>query len=166
MIEILFKKLDKKAVIPERKNYSDAGYDLVATSVEYDVIHDRYMYGLGFATKIPLGYEAEIRPRSSNTKTEAYIPNAPGTIDSSYIGEWKVAYKLRTSVHQLFPDGIDELVILEMENEYAPYKVGDKIAQCLFHKTEDVMWNTVEELPTTSRGADGGINRVDRNFKK
>lgn len=167
MIEILFKKLDEKAQIPERKHITDAGFDLVATSCKYNRTYDRFEYGVGFATKLPLGYEAEIRPRSSNTKTDAYIPNAPGTIDSGYTGEWKVFYKLRTPVEQLFPGKFefDDLAILEMENEYAPYREGDKIAQCLIHKTEDVIWNVVEELPNTDRGADGGINRTDTNFK-
>lgn len=165
MIEILFKKLDENALIPTRKHEGDAGYDLKAVSCKYDPIYDRYIYGLGFATKIPLGYEAEVRPRSGNTKTEAYIPNAPGTIDSNYTGEWKVIYKLRTPIQELFPDGVDDLAILEMENEYIPYKEGDLIAQVLFHKTEDAKFSTVDELPSTDRGVDGGVNRTDTNFK-
>lgn len=164
MIEIQIKQLHEKAKLPRRKHFTDAGFDLVATSCKYDVKYDRYEYGLGFATKLPLGYEAEIRPRGSNTKTEAYIPNAPGTIDSGYTGEWKVFYKLRTPIEQLFPDGVDELAILEMENEYVPYKEGDAIAQCLIHKTEDVDWTVITELPNTDRGDDGGVNRLDSNF--
>ena len=165
MVEILFKRLNENAVLPIRKHFDDAGYDLIATSCKYNPIYDRFEYGVGFATKIPVGYEAEIRPRSSNTKTNAYIPNAPGTIDSNYTGEWKVFYKLRTPFEQLFPEGDYELNLLEMENEMAPYKVGDAIAQCLIHKTEDIWFCDVEELPDTDRGADGGINRDDANFK-
>lgn len=165
MVEILFKRLNEKSVLPTRKHMTDAGYDLIATSCKYNPKYDRFEYGVGFATKIPVGYEAEIRPRSSNTKTNAYIPNAPGTIDSNYTGEWKVFYKLRTPFEQLFPEGDYELNLLEMENEMAPYKVGDAIAQCLIHKTEDIWFCDVEELPDTDRGADGGINRDDVNFK-
>lgn len=165
MIEILFKKLDKNAVIPEKKHDTDAGFDLVATSCKYNQIYDRFEYGVGFATKIPAGFEAEIRPRSSNTKTEAYIPNAPGTIDANYTGEWKVFYKLRTRFEELFPDGDKELNLLEMENELRPYAIGDKIAQCLIHRVEDSRFIVVDELPETDRGADGGINRNDKNFK-
>lgn len=164
MIEILFNRLDKNAVLPMRKHIGDAGYDLIATSCKYNAKYDRFEYGLGFATKIPLGYEAEIRPRSSNTKSEAYIPNAPGTIDSNYTGEWKVFYKLRTRFEDLFPEGDRDLNLLEMENELAPYKVGDAIAQCLFHRTEDIWYVEVENLPETDRGSDGGINRDDLNF--
>lgn len=165
MVEILFKRLDKNAVLPTRKHFDDAGYDLIATSCKYNPKYDRYEYGVGFATKIPVGFEAEIRPRSSNTKTDAYIPNAPGTIDANYTGEWKVFYKLRTPFELLYPTGDRELCLLEMENERAPYKVGDAIAQCLIHRTEDIWFRDVEELPDTERGADGGINRDDTNFK-
>lgn len=165
MVEILFKRLNENAVLPIRKHFDDAGYDLIATSCKYNPIYDRFEYGVGFATKIPLGYYAEILPRSSNTKTEAYLPNSSGVIDSGYTGEWKVFYKLRTPIEYLFPDGVDDLAILEMENEYAPYKVGDAIAQCLIHKTEDIWFCDIEELPETNRGTDGGINRNDKNFK-
>lgn len=167
MIEILFKRLNENAVIPTKTHLDDAGQDLVAVSYKYNPKYDRFEYKLGFATKIPLGYEAEIRPRSSNTKTNAYIPNAPGTIDAGYTGEWNVFYKLRTPFEQLFPNCGDdkELCYLEMENEYAPYKRFDKIAQVLFHKVEDVMYKEVDELPNTDRGNDGGLLRDNKNFK-
>ena len=165
MIEILFKKLDENAELPVRKHSTDAGFDLVATSCKYNPMYDRFEYGVGFATKLPVGFYAEILPRSSNTKTEAYLANGAGIIDANYTGEWKVFYKLRTSFNQLFPNEEDmDLALLEMENEYAPYKVGDAIAQFLIHKTEDVNFNVVEELPVTDRGADGGINRLDKDF--
>lgn len=165
MVEILFKRLDEKAVLPTRKHIESAGYDLIATSCTYNPKYDRFEYGLGFATKIPFGYEAEIRPRSSNTKTDAYIPNAPGTIDADYTGEWKVFYKLRNSFDELFPTGDRDLNILEMENELRPYNVGDAVAQCLIHKVEDIWFVDVERLPETDRGADGGLVRDDKNFK-
>ena len=165
MVEILFNRLNTKAVLPLRKHFDDAGYDLIATSCKYNPLYDRFEYGLGFATKIPVGYEAEIRPRSSNTKTDAYIPNAPGTIDSGYTGEWKVFFKLRTPFEQLYPTGDLNLNLLEMENERAPYKVGDAIAQCLIHKVEDIWFTEVTELPETERGEDGGLIRDNKNFK-
>lgn len=81
-MEVLIKKLNENAKIPDFKHPEDAGKDLIATSMKYNPKYDRFEYGLGFATAIPVGYECSIVPRSSNTKTEAYIPNAPGTIDS------------------------------------------------------------------------------------
>lgn len=164
MVEIKFKRLDENAVLPTKKHFSDAGYDLFATSCKYNPKYDRFEYGVGFATEIPVGFYAEILPRSSNTKTEAYLPNSSGVIDADYRGEWKVIYKLRQTFDELFPEGDRELNLLEMENELRPYKVGDRIAQCLIHRAEDIWFIDVDELSNTERGADGGVNRDDRNF--
>ena len=68
-------------------------------------------------------------------------------------------YKLRTPFEQLFPTGDRELNILEMENELAPYKVGEAIAQVKFNRVENTDWEEVTELSDTSRGADGGLIR-------
>lgn len=82
-MNIKFKKLNENAVIPFQKHKGeDACYDLVATSCKYNPKYDRFEYGLGFATEFTPDWEAEIRPRSTNTKKDVYIPNAPGTIDS------------------------------------------------------------------------------------
>lgn len=77
----------------------------------------------------------------------------------NYRGEWFVMFKLRTPFEQLFPTGDRELNILEMENELAPYKLDEAIAQVMLRKVED--WNFVEtdELDETERGADGGLVR-------
>ena len=110
---VKIKKLNENAVIPFKKHpIEDACYDLIPVSCEYDKMRDRFIYHLGFATEFSSDWEAEIRPRSSNTKTDAYIPNGPGTIDSGYRGEWLVIYKLRTPVDQLFSDGDRELNLL------------------------------------------------------
>lgn len=82
-MKVLFKKLVPEAQIPKLKHeFGDACYDLVPVSCKYNPKYDRFEYGLGFATEFSEDWEAEIRPRSSNTKTDCYIPNAPGTIDS------------------------------------------------------------------------------------
>ena len=147
MIQIPFKKLDKNAVIPEFKHLDDAGKDLIAVSYNYNEKYDRHEYGLGFATAIPEGYYIKIAPRSSNTKTNLYLPNGEGTIDAGYRGEWKVFYKSRDK-------GGDK-----------EYNVGDAIAQCFLCKRPDWEFVEVDELDNTDRGADGGINRDDINFK-
>ena len=129
MIQIPFKKLDKNAVIPEFKHLDDAGKDLIAVSYNYNEKYDK------------------IAPRSSNTKTNLYLPNGEGTIDAGYRGEWKVFYKSRDK-------GGDK-----------EYNVGDAIAQCFLCKRPDWEFVEVDELDNTDRGADGGINRDDINFK-
>ena len=164
-VRIKIKKLDPNAVIPAFNKPGDGAQDVVAVSCKYNAKYDRFEYGLGFATEIPEGCRGRIVPRSSNTKTDVYLPNSVGLIDAGYRGEWMVFYKLRDSFETLFPTGDRDLNLLEMENEMAPYKVGDAIAQCLIHRTEDIWFCDVEELPDTDRGADGGINRDDANFK-
>lgn len=157
---VKIKKLNENAVIPFKKHPNeDACYDLIATSYKYNAEKDRFEYGLGFATEFTSDWEAEIRPRSTNTKKEVYIPNAPGTIDSNYRGEWFVFFKHRVPFDILFPTGDRQLNILEMENELAPYKVGEAIAQVKFNRVEYTDWVEVEELSDTSRGADGGLIR-------
>ena len=161
---VKIKKLNEKAVIPFKKHpVEDACYDLIPVSYEYDSIRDRFIYHLGFTTEFNSDWEAEIRPRSSNTKTEAYLPNSVGTIDSCYRGEWLVIYKLRTPFEQLFPEGDRELNIIEMENEYAPYKIdGTAVAQVKFNRVEHTDWIEVDELSDTDRGADGGLIRKEK----
>ena len=160
-MKVKIKRLHPNAVVPFQKHVGeDACYDLVPVSYKYNPKYDRFEYKLGFATEFTPDWEAEIRPRSTNTKTDAYIPNAPGTIDACYRGEWLVFYKLRTSFDLLFPTGDNELNILEMENELAPYKIdGTPIAQVKFNRVESVDWNIVDELSDTERGADGGLIR-------
>jgi dUTP pyrophosphatase len=153
MIIVKFKRLNENAKVPVFKHIGDAGKDLYATSMKYNPKYDRYEYGLGFATNIPEGYQVSIRPRSSNTKTEAYIPNAPGTIDSGYTGEWNVFFKLRNTQINNNPE------------LHAPYKIGDAIAQAILEKVEEWEFLEVDELEETERGSDGGLLRDDLNFK-
>jgi dUTPase len=68
-------------------------------------------------------------------------------------------FKHRVPFNMLFPTGDRELNLLEMENELAPYKVGEAIAQVKMSRVEDTTWIEVDELSDTSRGADGGLIR-------
>ena len=91
----------------------------------------------GFAMSIPAGFEAQVRPRSGlATKLGVTVPNAPGTIDSDYRGEVKVA-----------------LINLGPE----PYAVthGARIAQMVVAPVARAEVRVVEELDQTERGAGG-----------
>ena len=171
-MKVLIKKLSPDAVLPEYKhvdiyyNPNDMGMDITCISYEYDAKYDRFLYHTGLAFKLLQGYGMLIFPRSSNTKTEAYLANSVGILDSTYTGELIFAYKLRTPFDQLFPTGDRELNILEMTNELAPYKIGDKIGQIVILPYPSIEFVEVDNLPETDRGADGGINRTDNNFKK
>ena len=164
-MKVLVKKLNPNAHIPTFGKPGDGCQDAVAVSCKYNPKYDRFEYGLGFATEFDPKYRARLCARSSNTKTDAYIPNAPGCVDSNYRGEWMFMYKLRTPFEQLFPDGDYELNLLEMENELAPYKVGDRIGQIYFEEVIEPTCVEVDELSESNRGADGGLVRDDKNFK-
>ena len=81
-MEVKVKKLSKEAVIPAYAKPGDAGLDLTAISYEYDAEKDCHIYGTGLAFEIPTGYVGLLYPRSSNRKTNAYMCNHVGVIDS------------------------------------------------------------------------------------
>ncbi len=93
-IEIKFRRLTPLAVVPAYQTAHAAGMDLhaaIATPVVIDP-GEIAMISCGFAVEIPEGYEGQVRPRSGlATKCGVSIPNAPGTVDSDYRGEMKVA---------------------------------------------------------------------------
>jgi dUTP pyrophosphatase len=91
----------------------------------------------GFAVAVPLGYEAQIRPRSGWAARHAVtVANAPGTIDSDYRGEVQV---------------------LLINHGSEPFRVtrGLRIAQMVVVPVPRVVWREVAELPPTGRGAGG-----------
>lgn len=81
-MKVKVKKLSEKAVIPAYAKPGDAGLDLTAISYEYDAEKDCHIYGTGLAFEIPTGYVGLLYPRSSNRKTDAYMCNHVGVIDS------------------------------------------------------------------------------------
>lgn len=154
-MEVLIKKLSSEAVLPSYKhidsygNPNDMGMDITCIGHTYDDVYDRFIYHTGLAFKLPSGYGMLIFPRSSNTKTESYLPNSVGILDSTYTGELVFAYKNR-----------------DKNNINPPYRTGDKIGQIVILPYPKIEWNLVDELPETDRGTDGGINRNDKDFSK
>lgn len=149
-MKINIKKLNPNAVIPTYKHVGvDMGMDITAITYEYDEEYDRFIYHTGLAFEIPEGYGMLIFPRSSNTKTDVYLPNSVGILDSSYRGELMFIYKNRDS---------NALKI-------QPYNPGDKIGQIVILPYPQIEFVEVDELSETERGTDGGLIRNDRNFK-
>lgn len=143
MTKLKFKKLDSKAVIPFKAHPGDIGLDVTAIDVEYDQEHDVYIYHTGLACEMEEGYALLCLPRSSNTKTDAYLPNSPGLVDpATYRGEIQFRYKLRDS--KMFC-GLD----------CAPYKAGERIGQFVIVKIPQVEIEEVDTLSETSRGTGG-----------
>lgn len=174
---------DKSIPLPNYGKEGDACCDVYAKSIEYDEEKDRYVVHTGLYFALPDDYEMELRPRSSNTKTDVYIPNSPITIDWGYRGELLIIFKnripydllrLQDRFGHIFgtlisnPDINEEGYEVTIEarkiydklsvNVRFPYKEGDRICQLLVRRREQIKWNeveTIEELGTTERGAGG-----------
>lgn len=133
-VKIKFKKLNKRAEIPFYAKDGDAGMDLVATTL---VRTSKFFeYGTDLAMEIPKGYVGLLFPRSSISKTDHFLRNSVGVIDSGYRGE----IKLRMSIPALG------------ETEYL---IGDKVGQLILMKLPWVEIEEAEELSDTDRGEGG-----------
>jgi dUTP pyrophosphatase len=169
---------DKSVPLPIYGKEGDACCDVYAKSIEYDADKDRFIIHTGLHFALPDEYEMELRPRSSNTKTDFYMPNSPGTLDWGYRGELLVIFKNRSNIHlcrcvedslmainQLkhVTNRIEEITNdcmkeLEQVMNGFPYKEGDRICQLLVRRREKITWDeveTLEELGTTERGVKG-----------
>lgn len=142
-MDVKIKKLHEGAVIPSYAKPGDAGLDLTAVSYDYKEDIDCHVYGTGIAVEIPEGYVGLLYPRSSNRKTDAYMTNHVGVIDSGYRGEIMVSFKNRDKC----VDNISQL--------FKPYEVGDKIAQLIIVPYPKIEFKVVDELSTTERGEGG-----------
>lgn len=178
-LEVKFKKLNEKAIIPSYAHYGDVGMDLTAISVEYDADNDLYIYHTGLAFESDYHYGMFLFPRSSNRKTEAYLCNHVGIADSAiYRGEIMLCFKNRTSLRQIalesrtiaFFNAIEDGKSVEEATKesvdawfeafknpmlFAPYKEGDRVAQMVVLPYPDVKLKEVENLTETDRGSGG-----------
>lgn len=182
-ITVKFKKLHPDAVIPKYAHDGDVCMDLTAISVEYDADKDMYIYHTGLAFESDFNVGQFLFVRSSNRKTDAYLCNHVGIADSAiYRGEIMLCFKNRTSLevrrfmneintffNQLNTYGIHDISSLKfaqilMEKEmkkvsdpllYAPYKVGDRVAQMVFIQYPTVELVEVDELSSSDRGERG-----------
>lgn len=142
-LNVKIKKLSEDAVIPTYAKHGDAGMDLTAISYNYKSDIDCHVFGTGLAIEIPEGFVGLIFPRSSNRKTDAFMCNHVGVIDSGYRGEVMVSFKNRDKQYEV----IQQLI--------APYAVGNKIAQLIILPYPKVDFEEVKELSDSKRGTDG-----------
>ena len=122
-----------------------AGMDIFAAVQEEVVLRagETALIPTGFAIALPVGYEAQVRPRSGLAiKHQVGVLNAPGTIDADYRGEVKVI---------LTNFGKEDFVIHR----------GDRIAQMVVARHEQVEWEERETLDSTKRGP-GGFGHTGR----
>ena len=111
----------------------------------------------GLHVALPEGYEMEIRPRSSLTKTKLIIANSPGTVDADYRGEILVIFESidGTNLFSYYNNYINNNVTSEL---HFPYGIGDRCAQLLIRRYEKIEWREVtnlENLGETKRGHGG-----------
>lgn len=172
-IPVKVKKLHENAVIPTYAKFGDYGMDLTAVELTYDEKLDCYVYDTGLAMEIPRGYVGLIYPRSSNRKTDAYMTNHIGVIDSGYRGSILVCFKNRDSIAILKtidslgasvgtinnPVGANLVSIARQEFDKtakdAPYKVGERIAQIAIVPYPEIIFQEVDELSDSERGTGG-----------
>ena len=163
MTKLKFKKLDERAVIPNYAHVGDIGLDVTAIDVEYDAEHDVYIYHTGLACEMERGYALLCMPRSSNTKTEGYIPNSPGLVDpATYRGEIQFRYKNRDRFNpwRMFPDKNGVICysneqLVEKALELAPYKPGERIGQFVVVQVPEIEVEETDTLSETERGTGG-----------
>lgn len=128
-----------KHTLPSYQTDSAAGMDLRANIGEDISLAplQRVLIPTGLFIELPQGYEAQIRPRSGLAfKHGLTVLNSPGTVDADYRGEIKV-------------------LLVNLSNETFVVKDGERVAQMVVAKHEQVIWESSDLLSDTMRGAGG-----------
>lgn len=124
-------------LVPAKAHHDDAAYDIRARADVELVPRKPVLVPTGLFLELPIGYEAQIRPRSGMALKHALtVPNSPGTIDAGYRGEVSV-------------------IVLNAGEESYHVKRGERIAQMVISKLPDVEMVQVEALSESKRGAGG-----------
>ena len=125
--------------LPSYETLASAGMDLRANLGTPLILGpmERAIVPTGIFLELPLGYEAQVRPRSGlAAKKGITVLNAPGTVDADYRGEVGV-------------------ILVNLSKEAFTVENGERIAQMVIAKHERAHWVEVGELSTTERGAGG-----------
>jgi dUTP pyrophosphatase len=125
--------------LPKYETSGSAGLDLRANLTAPVTLQslERILVPTGLFIALPAGYEAQIRPRSGLAlKKGISLPNTPGTIDSDYRGEIKI-------------------ILINLSAEAVTLEPGERIAQLVVARYEQIEWMPVEKLDDTDRGSGG-----------
>jgi dUTP pyrophosphatase len=125
--------------LPKYETRGAAGMDIRAFIKEDISIlpFERVLVPTGLYIELPLGYEAQLRPRSGlSIKSGITLPNSPATIDSDYRGEIKVA-------------------LINLSQEVFVLRSGDRMAQMIIAKHETAAWELVENIAESERNDKG-----------
>jgi dUTP pyrophosphatase len=126
-------------LLPSYETSASAGVDIRANLTDSITLKplERALVKTGIFLEIPVGYEAQVRPRSGLAfKNGVTVLNSPGTIDADYRGEVGV-------------------ILINLSNENFLINNGERIAQLVFAKVEQAQWKEVEILSDTARGEGG-----------
>ena len=130
---------NSKHALPAYETIASAGMDLRANINEPIALKplERSLVPTGLFIELPIGHEAQIRPRSGLAfKKGVTVLNSPGTIDADYRGEVKV-------------------LLINLSNENFIVEDGERIAQMIISKHEKAEWEATETLLETERGVGG-----------
>lgn len=132
-----FKRVHPDAVLPAYAHPSDAGMDIRSVDDLVISVGKRALVKTGLVVNLPLGYEAQVRPRSGLAlKQGVTVLNTPGTIDAGYRGE------------------IGVILINLGENDFE-VKKGDRIAQLVIAPVTQPTIVETTDVDVTDRGAGG-----------
>lgn len=144
---MLIKIINKsKNPLPSYSTAHAAGMDLRANLDQAVVLKplERTLIPTGLFIEIPVGYEAQVRPRSGLAlKKGITVLNSPGTIDADYRGEVGI-------------------ILINLSNEEFVIEHGERICQMVIARHETAEWEPVEVLAETDRGA-GGFGHTGKN---
>lgn len=138
--DVVIKIINKSShALPSYETIASAGMDIRAF-LEEDVVLkplQRTIIKTGLFIELPIGYEAQIRPRSGlAAKSGITVLNSPGTIDADYRGEIGI-------------------ILVNLSDQDFTISNGERIAQMIIAKHERAQWQETEELSETERGAGG-----------
>ena len=138
MIEVSVQN-DSPYELPAYATIGSAGVDLKAVLDRPLVLNslERKIIGTGLKIALPIGYEAQVRPRSGlAAKHGISVLNSPGTIDADYRGEVGV-------------------ILINLSNDAFTINPGERIAQLVLAKHEQIQWKIDKNLSSTARGSNG-----------
>lgn len=124
--------------LPQYETDASAGLD-IRSNIENTVLKplERKLFKTGIFLEIPTGMEAQVRPRSGLAyKQGITVLNSPGTIDADYRGEVGV-------------------ILVNLSNEDVKIEKGERIAQLVFARFEQIKWEETTILSDTKRGVGG-----------
>lgn len=143
-VSVKFKRTNPHAMIPTYGSEEAAGCDLFACEDGSIKPMERVLIKCGFAMELPIGYEAQVRPRSGLAlKKGLTVLNSPGTIDSDYRGEVCV-------------------MLINLGNEEVLFSIGDRIAQMVIAPVVRAGFSVADSLGETDRG-EGGFGSTGSN---